>query len=356
MSKFDLSTFVLKSFFKENRIITDDKGLPSVMVYIPKFKMSDVIAGGSDSVHPAFIVNGEEKDGIYISKYQNMVYDGRAYSLPGEDPAAEIYLDAAVEACSSKGAGWHVMTAMEWGAIALWCKQNGWLPYGNNSYGKDARESEYKAVATVTDESGKTTRVATGTGPIEWSHNKQIDGIYDLNGNVNEWVCGLRLVFGEVQILENNNAADGNNSQTSDSALWKAIDGTTGELITPDGNGTTANSIKLDYVSEKWKFITGAISDAQDAYRSCLPVDVTADDTVCDAAKELLYAIALLPDDTAFDYQNACVYANNGAAERVAYRGGRWFDESSAGVFSTFLHDERTFTSINLGFRSAYYE
>lgn len=65
MSNFDLSSLALASAFPTNKILTDDKGLPSVMVYIPKFKMSDVIDGAGDSTHPAFIVNGVEKDGIY---------------------------------------------------------------------------------------------------------------------------------------------------------------------------------------------------------------------------------------------------------------------------------------------------
>lgn len=64
MSNFDLSSLALASAFPTNKILTDDKGLPSVMVYIPKFKMSDVIDGAGDSTHPAFIVNGVEKDGI----------------------------------------------------------------------------------------------------------------------------------------------------------------------------------------------------------------------------------------------------------------------------------------------------
>ncbi len=50
------------------------------MVYVPKFKMSDVIDGAGDSTHPAFIINGKEVPGIWISKYQNIVNNGRAYS------------------------------------------------------------------------------------------------------------------------------------------------------------------------------------------------------------------------------------------------------------------------------------
>lgn len=337
MSNFDLASLALKSAFPTNSIITDDKGLPSVMVFIPKFKMSDVITGGSDSTHPAFIVNGVEKNGIYISKYQNKVYDGRAYSLPGEDPTCAINFDNAAARCSAKGEGWHLMTAMEWGAIALWCKKNGWLPYGNNNYGKDARETAYKAIPTLIGSDGKTNRVATGTGPVEWSHNKQLDGIYDLNGNVWEWNGGMRLVYGELQILENNDAADSSNSQAVGSAQWKAIDGTTGELIDPDGSGTTENSLKLDMVSSKWQWITGAQADRKDESRSSTFVNVSCADTVCDEAKELLYALALMPDDTAFDYQGDYFYANNGAAERTPCRGGYWYGGSYAGVFGTGL-------------------
>lgn len=355
MSNFDLASLALKSAFPTNSIITDDKGLPSVMVFIPKFKMSDVITGGSDSTHPAFIVNGVEKNGIYISKYQNKVYDGRAYSLPGEDPTCSINFDTAAARCSAKGEGWHLMTAMEWGAIALWCKKNGWLPYGNNNYGKDARETAYKAIPTLVGSDGKTNRVATGTGPVEWSHNKQLDGIYDLNGNVWEWNGGMRLVYGELQILENNDAADSSNSQAVGSAQWKAIDGTTGELIDPDGNGTTENSLKLDMVSSKWQWITGAQADRADSSRSCTFVNVSCADTVCDAAKELLYALAMLPDDTAFDYQGDYFYANNGAAERTPYRGGGWIYGSNAGVFAASLYHARTLTSTSFGFRSAFY-
>lgn len=355
MSNFDLSSFALKAAFPTNSIITDDKGLPSVMVFIPKFKMSDVITGGSDSVHPAFIVDGVEKNGIYISKYQNKVYDGRAYSLPGEDPTTSINFETAISRCTAKGAGWHLMTAMEWGAIALWCKKNGWLPYGNNNYGKDSRESTYKAVPTLIGSDGKTNRVATGTGPVEWSHNKQLDGIYDLNGNVAEWVGGMRLVKGELQILENNNAAVAGNSQFASSAQWKAINGLTGELVTPDGSGTTENCLRLDYVSSKWKWITGTPTSQADEYKGCTFVNISTDTNVCDEAKGILYALAMLPDDTLFDYESDYFYANNGAAERSPFRGGGWGSGSFAGVFCAGLANSRANSGSGVGFRSAYY-
>lgn len=356
MSNFELSSLALKSAYSENTIITDDKGLPSVMVYIPKFKMSDVIDGGSDSTHPAFIVDGVEKDGIYISKYQNVVYEGRAYSLPGEDAARNVSFDTASTYCSAKGAGWHLMTAMEWGAIALWCKKNGWLPYGNNDSGKDIRETDYTAIPVEVDSDGKTVFVATGTGPVEWSHNKQIDGIYDLNGNFAEMLGGLRLVYGELQILENNNAADHANMQSETSAHWKAIDGTTGELITPNGFGTTKNSLKLDFINNHWEYITGEVSNRNDHTASCAFNEVSLSNSVCDKAREILVALAMFPDDPGFDYKFVRIYANNGSAERLLRRGGSFDSNYSSGVFFASLDSTRTTVSSKNGFRSAYYE
>ena len=84
------------------------------MVRIPKFNISDVIDGGSNSVHPAFIVNGVEVDEIFISKYQNIVVNDRAYSLPMQDPRAYITFDQAKQHVKTKGTGWHLMTNAEW--------------------------------------------------------------------------------------------------------------------------------------------------------------------------------------------------------------------------------------------------
>ena len=249
-----------------------------------------------------------------------------------------------------------MMSAMEWGALALWCKKNGWMPWGNNNYGKDTRETMKKGVPAKYESDGRTATILTGTGPVEYSHNKQLDGIYDLNGNVWEWSDGMRLVYGELQVLENNNAVDSSNSKAASSAAWKAIDGTTGALITPDGSGTTANSLKLDMVSSKGKWITGTLSDKKDEGRGCSFASVTADTNVCDKAKAILYALAMLPDSTTFDYEGDYFYFNNGNAERFPIRGGGWGDGAGAGLFYTGLYNPRSHSHWAVGFRSAFVE
>lgn len=355
MANFDLAAMALKAVCPTNDILYDDKGLPSVMVKIPKFKISQVIPGGADSVHPAFIVNGQEVDAIYISKYQNIVNNNRAYSLPCEDPKTSVNLDQAISYCTQKGDGWHLMTRAEWAAIALWCKANGCLPKGNNNYGKDASEGGYKAIpAPGVNDSGRTARVLTGTGPVSWSHDGTLEGIWDLNGNIWEWNGGSRTVKGELQVLVNNNAADLDHSQAASSAQWKAIDATTGAYITPNGSGTTANSIKLDWVSGKITY-SATITTQADTSRDCAFASVTCASSVSAAAQAVLKALAFLPASaTASEYEDDHMWMNNGADERAFYSGGYWDNGAHAGLFALDGDDPRSNSNWLLGFRSAY--
>ena len=82
MANFDLTNIAVKAICPNNEVKVDDTGLPSVLVYIPAFKNSDVLVGGNDSIHPAFIVNGKQIPGFWYSKYQNCTSNGVAYSLP----------------------------------------------------------------------------------------------------------------------------------------------------------------------------------------------------------------------------------------------------------------------------------
>lgn len=353
MSNFDLSNLALKAVCPNNEILYDDKGRPSIMVYIPKKTFAELGLGTSQAIHPAFIVNGQEVDGIYISKYQNIVMDGRAYSLPGEDPHTSITLDAAISACSAKGSGWHLMTRAEWAMVALLCKVMGTQPKGNNNYGKDTSESSYVAIPTSKD-NDKTGRVATGTGPLAWSHDGTPSGIWDLNGNVWEWVGGLRTVYGEVQILANNNAADSSKSQAASSAQWMAINASDGTLITPNGSGTTSGSVKIDWVSGHGQFDT-TITTQEATGHSCTFESVTCSANIGDNAKLLLQALGLFKyDATAGAYNGDYFYFNNGEAERAFHCGGVWGAGADAGVFSLNGNYSHSNSGGHIGFRSAY--
>lgn len=225
---------------------------------------------------------------------------------------------------------------------------------------KDSRESNYKAVPSYY-ESNKIARVATGTGPISWSHDKTMAGIWDMNGNVWEWQGGIRLVWGELQILANNDAADPDNPQNATSTCWKAINAADGALVDPESKTTDSSAhvsgktVKLDYVNNKWTYST-SITNAKDESRSCAFYQVTADSSIGDAAKVMLRALALLPDsDVTTDvYEGDYMWWNNGVAERCVFRGGGWYPGSYAGVFYLSGDNSRGGAGTNLGFRAAY--
>ena len=346
-ANFDLSNLALKAVCPNNEILYDDKGKPSIMVKIPKMTYAQLGLGSSQATHPAFIVNGQEVDAIYISKYQNIVMDGRAYSLPGEDPKANITLDGAISACSAKGAGWHLMTRAEWAMLALWCKANGTQPKGNNNYGKDhayAHETGVESMAR--DSSNRIQRTATGSGPATWNHNWLPDGIADLNGNVSEWCAGLRLVDGEIQIIPNANSMDPEISLAANSASWKAI-ATDGSLVDPG----TAGSLKYDYLSSKITLINGTVTDDGSTYRSTGFKDLALASGL--TAPELALALTLVPFESGDVYGGDTRYVTL-AGERVPYCGGYWIISSGAGVFCVNLNLERSIASEYFGFRSAY--
>jgi len=356
MESADISSILFKMTYPNNEIINDINGNPSVMVYIPKFTMNQLIAGSSGNVHPAFIVNGTEIDGFYISKYQNTESNGCGYSLPASIPRNEMGIDLSLNFSSAKGRGWHLTTIQEWGAIALWCKKNGHLPNGNNDHGKDRREDMYRAlrVPKAKTEDG---RVLTGSGPLTWSHDGTAAGIWDLNGNLSEWVGGFRTVFGELQVLPNNDGANASNSQSPDSDSWRAIDAATGKYVIPDGNGTTKGTIKADYVDEffegHWHFTT-EIQNPSEKIRRGDFANITCDNSISPAARELLYALALIPDDPVYDYKQMYTYMNNGGPECFMYRGGYWGSGAFAGVFCWSCSAGRSHTFEGLGFRSSY--
>lgn len=358
MANFDLSGLALSMVCPTNKLISDDQNMPSCYVQLGVQKLSALLANGDDSVHPAFRCMGVEQPSLYVGKFQGMVHNNRIYSLPGEDPAAYITLDQMEQYCRNKGFGHHCITAAEWAFLALWCKKNNFQPKGNNNFGKDASETGYIAIPTLRDGNGTILRVGTGTGPLTWSHNGQLDGIWDLNGNVWEWTAGIRLVKGELQVIPYNNAASSECDTGPASAQWKAIkaDAASWEelFIAPNGQGTTPGSVKLDWVSSHWQWGT-AISSLVDAERNASFAATTIVGLGA-TAKLYLQAMALVMEDgaTAEDYNGDWFWANNGAEERCAFRGGDWSSGARSGVFAVNFRWPRSHVYASLGGRPAF--
>lgn len=330
----------------KNTVLFDDLGMPSVMVPFPKLKMSDLIAGGSENIHPAFSVDGVEKSVIYVSKYQNIVLNERGYSLPMRDPRASLNFDQAVTYCRNKGKGWSLTPYSLWSAIALWCRKNGTMPRGNNNYGADHAYGHEKGVPTYY-ESGKIARCATGSGPNTWNHNWMPDGIADLNGNVWEWCAGMRLMNGEIQIIPYANCMAADASMGASSTLWKAI-AADGTLVEPG----TAGTLKYNYVSGHIQLTSGDITP-EDTWRGDTYQNMTLDSAL--TVPEIAKALLIYPDEPGGDYGGDGHYMNN-SGERLPICGGNWGSASSAGVFGVNLGSPRSYSNTSIGFRSAYCE
>lgn len=321
----------------KNTVMYDDEGNPSIMVCIPRFNLSDVIDGAPNTPHPAFIVDGVVKNEIWISKYQNIVHNNRAYSLPGQDPKTYVNFDQAKQYCTNKGKGWHLMTNAEWAAIALWSKKNGTMPRGNNNYGKD-HSAPYETGREVHKaDAERTGRVATGSGPATWSHDHTNAGIFDLNGNIWEWVDGLKLVDGKIYVHQDNdfNTPDGHRVVDQWVDTGAAFDDIGNAVVL---NNTVTNSMNPDDPS----------SDDYNTNRSRTFESLPAADGY--TVPELLKYLAIAP--TEGDHGGDYLYVRN-YGERLPCRGGNWNDGAGAGVFYLHLNLTRTNTNSPRGFRSA---
>ena len=331
----------------KNTVILDEIGMPSIMVALPKVNSKELDSDFTDTVHPAFVLNGGTKNVVYLSKFQNIVMakDGvsRAYSLPLKDPKTSINFDQALAACRAKGDDWGLTPAALWSMVALWSKKNGTMPRGNNNYGRDHSYTHEKGTEASKD-GANTGRILTGSGPATWNHNWLPDGIADLNGNVWEWCAGMRLNDGEIQIIPYANCMDKTVSMAADSTAWKAIlqDGT---LVEPG----TANTLKFDYASSKIKICT-TITTQADAGRSGTFEALEAADGV--TVPQLLKELTLFPNGTGFGGDG--FYMNN-SGERLLFRGGHWYSGADAGVFFSNLSSPRSHSNGHFGFRSAFY-
>lgn len=226
----------LRGAAANDEIILDDMGIPSVVVKIPLVYLDELGIGADHVPHPAFIINDKVVPYIYVSKYINVVKNNRAYSLPNQDPATNITFDRAVEVCYNKGAGWHLMTAAEWGVLHNLITAAGLEPRGNTSNGKSHVKAYERGVLSPQNY-GNVYNTLTGTGGKNW----EAYGVNDIVGNVNKWIVA-RLVDGEIQIIPNNNAAIHNTDLSENSAAWRAIM-PNGALVAPGTEGT----LKFDY-------------------------------------------------------------------------------------------------------------
>lgn len=324
------------------------KGQPTYMNIIQKFDLSSIDASLSGT-HPAFIVDGVEKPEIFIGTYQGRIVGGELLSLPNVEPTYSTNFTTFLNAARASGNGHHLITNAEWSAVALQCFKDNKQPMGNTYYGRSSENPLLigrRADGLNPGDTAGTGRTLTGSGPVQWRHNGKENGIADFSGNVWEWNSGMRIFNSEIQVIADNNASKLAIDLGAASTEWKAIDGETGNLVTPDGAGTTVGTIKYadggtaDYTINGGSF--GAIRN------------LSTTKPVTAAALARLKALCLYPlvEDTALfsgDY-----FAKSMTGETLPFRGGNWGNAASAGVFALDLRNARSYPSAGVGARPAF--
>jgi len=380
-------------------------GTPNFFYPIYKCKSSDLDPSLPNHTHPAFIVNGQEisRRLIAVFKGSSIVSGGPIHSLPNMAPAVSAGADNLLDRIKQTGDGFGPKTVADSGLLLLLARKNDWVPKGNNNYGADYRDGtkwatgqsisvgntrvfqgvEYTALVahttalenkpdvsplywkrgkrvggimvpsyiTTTDYNGLLTY--TGSGPASWRHDGTPSGIDDLNGNCYDQDYGYRIVAQELQILENNNAADPTADLSASSSAWKAI------LPNPSDNGHTlvapgtAGTLKWNWANNKLTLDTVA-GDASLGSKGCNFKDLAVNSTNVPYVPAILQELGIFPisgDDTQGYY-----YHTFSSDERFPRRGGICGDTSSAGLGYVDSYYVRGGSGVYYGVRSAYLE
>ncbi len=328
-----------------NKQISDDHGNISDMVRIPKTSWKGLGIGDSNELFPAFIVDGKEVDALYFGQYEASVNDsGAAVSVKGGIPKAGFTFDESSQLCINKGSGWHMTTRLEWMAVALWCIKHSCQPLGNNDRGKDITENNY-VTERIPDFA-----MPTGTGRLTWTHNGTQNGIWDMNGNVAEWMAGIRIFNGEVQVLSKSGRFENDAAileSSFNSVYWWAINGITGELVNPDMHGTTADTVK-SLSSNMWGLDCGSNISSK-------VWNITCDEAICEKAQNILKALGLLKPDTLKENNGNYLTFNIDSyePESLICSGGCFYSSDEGGVLNSEYYFRSDCLS-DIGFRPAF--
>ena len=350
---FDDLALAVASFGANNKVIFDDMGKPSIMVSVPKMKYSDIITGGTQETLPWFLVDGVEKENIWVSKYINVVVNDRAYSLPFKDPKVYVNFDNALQYCRNKGAGWHLNQNGIFTALYLWSEKNGTIPRGNTNWGASYEKAWERGVTTYKDPNytdGRGGRTATGSGPVTWYHDWTPAGVADPCGGCWEWVAGVMLKDGEILIIPYGNSMKSDCNMGANSTEWKAImpDGT---LVAPG----TAGTLKVDRTSASNSTlrintsVTTRTTDENDT--SEFMKNVKAVDGV--NIPKILIAAGMFPN-TGMTTPGLFWARNNG--ERLPFRGSSFYNTAGGGAAALYFSHVRSYAINSVSFRAAFYE
>ncbi|MEA9426264.1 hypothetical protein [Aeromonas caviae] len=317
-------------------IIRDSAGNANAMFVLPRFSYADLgmtADMGTGDVTAFDFGSGSIKGEIFIGAY--LASGSGAVSAPRQDPRNWLDHTAASNACSAKGAGWHLMTAHEWAAIALWCMANGYEPIGNTNWGRSHAQAWKvgdRADNRAPGDAAGTGRTKTGSMGSEATHTRTLGGIADLVGNVWEWQDGLLLQDGRFKISAYNTQAE---------VDWAFVDAYLDASTPTGGSAVLSNAVNNRL---------GAIGDNANAGNSAI---VEWRSMTKAGGYVSLQALRRLLVEPASVLPQGRIYMRN-FGERLPYRGGTWGSGAIAGLAALALSDSRVYTLTGLGFRPAF--
>lgn len=245
-------------------VVYTAKGQPSFMTIIPQFDMSAYGASvGLTGAHRAFRAGwaGTHSE-IMLGTYLGSIKQGELISQPYTDPraAGSINILQQIAAARACGDGFHIMSRLEWDAANVYGLTQGGLSLGNQQRGSDIKGNTGKRIPGAAD------YTYTGSGGAAWTNDGTPTGLHDMTGNVWEHLIGVRNCFGELQVSVNSNMSHSwTDNLYADASIgsWAAIDGVTGELITPQWSGTISDGTYVPTTPRSIK-LSGILGDTSD--------------------------------------------------------------------------------------------
>lgn len=320
----------------QQTIIRDDQGNANCMFVLPRFRYEDLgitADMGSGDVTAFDFGSGSIKSEIFLGAY--LASGSGAISAPRQDPRVSLDHTAARAACAAKGAGWHLMTAHEWAAIALWCMANGYEPIGNTNWGRSHAKTWMvgdRADNRAPGDTAGTGRTQTGSMGSEATHTRTLGGIADLVGNVWEWQDGLLLQDGRFKISAYNTQAE---------VDWAFVDAFLDASTPTGGSAILSNAVNNRL---------GAIGDNANAGNSANVEWRAMTKSGSYVSNQAMKRLLLEP---AGALPQGRIYMRN-FGERLPFRGGAWSSGANAGLAAVYLSNSRANTNANLGFRPAF--
>ena len=317
-------------------IIRDSAGNANAMFVLPRFSYADLgmtADMGTGDVTAFDFGSGSIKSEIFIGAY--LASGSGAVSAPRQDPRASLDHTAARNACSAKGAGWHLMTAHEWAAIALWCMANGYEPIGNTNWGRSHAKTWMvgdRADNRAPGDAAGNARTQTGSMGSEATHTRTLGGIADLVGNVWEWQDGLLLQDGRFKISAYNTQAE---------VDWAFADAFLDASTPTGGSAILSNAVNNRL---------GAIGDNANAGNSANVEWRAMTKSGSYVSNQAMKRLLLEPANA---LPQGRIYMRN-FGERLPSRGGNWDYGAYAGLAALFLNASRAYTSTHVGFRPAF--